>query len=163
MSNKGDKGGAGVNPTINTTSKDRVLMAVPEKCIGCRLCEMVCSLNKDRRLQPLQAHIYVAEGEEGIFFPVKCDQCKDAPCIAACERKAIFRNKKTGAIAIDRWGCNQCGLCLAACPFGLISYGAKSAQKCELCKGDPLCADICPTGALVYVNRDEISSAVSKI
>jgi len=151
-----------MNSTLNVASKENVLVAVPGKCIGCRLCEMVCSINKDHLIQPAKAHMYVAEGEEGIFFPIKCDQCKNAPCLEVCERKAIFRHKKTGAIAIDRWGCNQCGLCITACPFGLISYGAKSAQKCELCKGAPLCAGICPTEALVYVTRDEVSSILSR-
>ena len=32
---------------------------------------------------------------------------------------------------------------------------AKKAFKCELCGGNPACAAICPTGAIVAAERDE--------
>jgi|WetSurMetagenome_2_1015567.scaffolds.fasta_scaffold18181_4 anaerobic carbon-monoxide dehydrogenase iron sulfur subunit len=148
--------------TVELRRKRKVIVAIPEKCIGCRLCELVCSLSKVRCFDPDQAHIHVTEGALGIFFPIKCDHCKNAPCIRVCERKAIFRDKKTGAVVVDRWACNRCGLCIGECPFGMISDGEKSVLKCDLCKGNPMCVSICPTNALLYVNDDEARQVVAR-
>jgi Fe-S-cluster-containing dehydrogenase component len=35
----------------------------------------------------------------------------------------------------------------------LFTREKKKAFKCELCGGNPACASICPTGAIVYGNR----------
>jgi Fe-S-cluster-containing hydrogenase component 2 len=38
------------------------------------------------------------------------------------------------------------------CPFGGSSWDAEKGEvlRCDLCKGDPVCAKLCPTGALRY-------------
>jgi anaerobic carbon-monoxide dehydrogenase iron sulfur subunit len=142
--------------------KRKVIVAIPEKCMGCRLCELVCSLNKMRCFDPERAYIHVTEGAPGIFFPIKCDHCKNAPCINICERKAIFRDKKSGAVIVDRWACNRCGLCIGECPFGMISDGEKTVSKCDLCKGSPMCVSICPANALLYINDDEARRVIER-
>jgi Fe-S-cluster-containing hydrogenase component 2 len=40
-----------------------------------------------------------------------------------------------------------CKVCTIACPFGTINYVAETGkvQKCDLCGGEPACADACPT------------------
>jgi len=39
------------------------------------------------------------------------------------------------------------------CPFGGSSWDAEEGiiLRCDLCKGDPVCVKLCPTGALEYV------------
>lgn len=42
---------------------------------------------------------------------------------------------------------------MIACPFGAISVDPLTGKiaKCDLCAGNPACADWCPTGAIEYV------------
>ena len=47
-------------------------------------------------------------------------------------------------------------MCMIACPFGAISVDPLSSKvvKCDLCVGEPACADFCPTNAIEYVTAD---------
>jgi carbon-monoxide dehydrogenase iron sulfur subunit len=46
----------------------------------------------------------------------------------------------------------RCRLCIPACPFGNIALDASTSLivKCDLCGGNPICAQFCPTGALRF-------------
>jgi len=62
----------------------------------------------------------------------------------------------TGSVTIDEEKCVGCGSCAEACPFnseGVIKPSVIAGKfiKCDLCGGDPQCVEICPTGALRYV------------
>jgi carbon-monoxide dehydrogenase iron sulfur subunit len=131
-----------------------VLKVAPEKCVGCQLCEQVCSLKHEKEISCKKANISVCFGASR-HYPVTCGQCLDAPCENICPRRAIYRDQRLGYLKIDKWGCNLCGLCFGACPFGMIRPGLKIVLKCDLCGGEPECADICPTGAISYVRRSE--------
>jgi len=45
-------------------------------------------------------------------------------------------------------------VCTIACPFGTVNYNTDSGKvmKCDLCGGEPACADACPTAAITYVD-----------
>jgi anaerobic carbon-monoxide dehydrogenase iron sulfur subunit len=45
-----------------------------------------------------------------------------------------------------------CKLCTIACPYGTVFYDPdrRKAFKCNLCGGDPACAQACPTAAITY-------------
>lgn len=49
-----------------------------------------------------------------------------------------------------------CKVCTIACPFGAVNYDkeTKTVVKCDLCGGDPKCAEACPTEAITYVAQD---------
>jgi Fe-S-cluster-containing hydrogenase component 2 len=49
-----------------------------------------------------------------------------------------------------------CKLCTIACPYGTIFYNPQShkAVKCNLCDGQPACAEACPTAAIEYVEAE---------
>ena len=137
----------------------RVLLVNWEKCIGCRTCEMICSLLNEERSNPTEARITVIKFEEkGADFPVYCQNCEAPACEAICPAKAIYKDDITGAVLVDIRRCIGCRMCILACPIGGLSFhpAKKVIIKCDLCKGDPACVKYCPEGALEVVSLDAI-------
>jgi carbon-monoxide dehydrogenase iron sulfur subunit len=134
------------------------LRVLPQKCTGCKSCELACSFANEREFNPSKARIAAVAFLEGKYplpynFVSTCRQCADAPCLAICPVGAIDRmHDRTKRVVVDRESCIGCGKCVDACPFGamLFSREAKKAFKCELCGGNPSCAALCPSGALVF-------------
>ena len=117
-------------------------------CIGCHLCEMVCSLAhlKDE-VNPRRARIRVHEDlANSIFMPVVCKQCAKAPCVAACPYDAIAQDPVSRVPIIDAEKCTACLACVEACPFGAMFYDEQEQLPlvCDLCGGDPQCVKFCP-------------------
>ena len=138
----------------------KVLMIDHERCTGCRLCELVCSVWHDGVSNPARSRIRVVKWEsEGIYVPVSCQQCDDAPCINVCPSKALARDQETQAVIVDYRLCIGCRSCVAVCPFGAISYNAIDVKiiKCDLCGGEPQCVRFCDVKALTYVEADRLS------
>ena len=126
------------------------LVVKPEKCIGCRTCELVCSFGHYQQFNPRLANITVLEYEAAtLAVPVVCQQCEDASCMKVCPVKAIRRDEN-GACVINYDKCIGCKMCRSACPLGNMSYSTivKKVFKCDLCGGDPKCVKYCPGGAL---------------
>lgn len=133
------------------------LMIKPEKCIGCRTCELVCSFGHDQAFNPRNANVTVMAYEEAaINIPVMCLQCEDPCCLEVCPVGAISRNE-IGAVVMDHAKCIGCKMCMIACPLGNISFNKEKKQvhKCDLCGGEPKCAKFCPTGAITFEDPDE--------
>ncbi len=66
----------------------------PETCIGCRLCELACSMVREKTFNPKKARIKVhLVGIPEIPVPVytrNCDTCGDDPtCLKYCPVAAI--------------------------------------------------------------------------
>ena len=98
------------------------LMIKPEKCIGCRTCELVCSFGHDQAFNPRNANVTVMAYEEAaINIPVMCLQCEDPCCLEVCPVGAISRNE-IGAVVMDHAKCIGCKMCMNACPLGNISF-----------------------------------------
>jgi carbon-monoxide dehydrogenase iron sulfur subunit len=137
------------------------LKIFPEKCSGCKSCEIICSLVNEGEFNPSKSRIttIIFRGEKYPLpynFPSTCRQCADALCMRECPVNAISRSKdKTKTVKIDYELCIKCGQCVEACPFGAMSFDSKKKVpfKCELCHGDPACVSICPTEAIVFVNQ----------
>ena len=112
----------------------------------------------------------VPDGEifKSFFVPKMCNHCSKSPCIQVCPVGATFDSPE-GVVLIDEKYCIGCRYCVQACPYGcrFIHPLKKVASKCTLCyhrlkKGlDPVCMEVCPTGARMYGNlRDKDSKIV---
>lgn len=124
-----------------------------ERCTGCRLCELACSLEKVGEFNPKLSGIRVRFKGEGSCIPVVCTQCEYEWCMKACPVGAISRDPETLVVRIDPDDCIGCGQCVLACPIGAISHpiGDATPIKCDMCGGQPACVLICPTEVLSFV------------
>ena len=143
---------------------NRMLVVEAERCTGCGLCEMACSLQHQGVCSPALSRIQVLRREElGLSLPVVCMQCTDAPCAAVCPVGAIARDPASGAWLIQEALCIGCRLCIAACPLGAISFAPAATEgqvlKCDLCGGDPRCVRFCGTQALGWVRPTRLGEA----
>ena len=133
----------------------KVIYVDPERCTGCKVCEMVCSLYHENEVNPTKSRVYVITWEhEGIDIPVVCQHCEDPPCEKACPTNAIFRDSQTGAVLIKEEKCIGCRMCISACPFGAPSVRANTMEvvKCDLCGGQPQCVEFCEPKALQFID-----------
>jgi Fe-S-cluster-containing hydrogenase component 2 len=131
-----------------------------EKCTGCRLCELVCAVKHYGISNPMRSRIKVMKWEqEGIYVPMSCQQCQDAPCLNICPVKAISRDEELARVMVDYDKCIGCRLCVAVCPFGAMSFNVIDRQvlKCDLCDGEPQCVRFCDRKAVDFVSPDEVS------
>jgi len=143
----------------NIQATPKVLAVDPQKCNGCKLCEIACSLFHYSEVDQARSRIHVLEWNmEGMFLPVFCQQCVDAPCKAACPKDAISWQDDWGRVVIDYDRCVSCQMCLAACPFGAIRFDKfrEVVFKCDLCNGQPQCVNFCEPGALTFTYADRI-------
>jgi carbon-monoxide dehydrogenase iron sulfur subunit len=124
-----------------------------ERCTGCRICEVACSLHHEKAVNTTKSRIHVVKIKNYVDVPLVCQQCETPLCSTVCPTKAIYRDTKTNALLVNHDLCVGCRLCIAVCPFGGCSWDAERGKvvRCDLCNGDPLCAKMCPTGALRYV------------
>lgn len=125
----------------------------PAECIGCRICEYVCSATKHGVFDADLSRIRVVRIEPVTMTAITCRLCADAPCILACPRDALTRSEKDGTILVDTDKCDGCGWCVEACDFGAIVLNpeTRDAEICDLCGEEeegPQCVLFCPKEAL---------------
>jgi len=139
---------------------EKVLQVDIEKCVGCRTCEVACSLKNAGESNPTRSRIriirYEKTGQYHNFVPMVCQQCSNPLCMEACPVNAISKNQETGAMVVDSDTCVGCRVCSMACPIGGVSIDPVTnvAFKCELCDGDPECVKYCYLEAIEYVPKD---------
>lgn len=133
----------------------KMLIVDHEKCTGCRLCELVCSVKHTGASNPSRANVHVVKWEdEGFYLPMLCQHCVDAPCGSVCPTDAIYRDQALNRVMVDYDLCIGCKACVAACPFGAMGFDEadKKVIKCDMCDGDPLCVRFCDMKAIDYVD-----------
>jgi carbon-monoxide dehydrogenase iron sulfur subunit len=152
----------------------------PERCVGCKQCEIACAVEHSQSKDLLQAvfetpkpypRIHVAPGiYTATSFPNKCRHCDPAPCQAVCPTGAISRDNDLDIVVIDGDKCITCAMCAMVCPFDVIRYyesavvrlGKTVALKCDHCidrqhEGKmPACVETCKVGALVFGEINEL-------
>ncbi|HEX2924634.1 MAG TPA: 4Fe-4S dicluster domain-containing protein [Chloroflexota bacterium] len=144
----------------------KVLMIHPDKCTGCRNCELACSFAHEGQFRPVATRVHAYTWErEGVSVPMMCQQCDDAACVKVCPTGAMHRSTTTpGLVEWDAKTCIRCRMCTVACPFGNAAYDAATSSilKCDTCKGNPECANFCPNGALEYVDDNAATRSRKK-
>ena len=90
------------------------------------------------------------------MLPVLCLHCEQPACIPCCPTNALSKNRETGVVELNRQICMGCKMCMMVCPFGGPSFDhiEKRVVLCDLCEGNPVCVEVCPTRALQYVRAD---------
>ena len=106
------------------------------------------------------------------FMKRHCLHCVDPSCISACPVSAMEKDKLTGIVRHYPDRCIGCRYCVAGCPFGVPKYQYNDAfgeiAKCQFCshlqaKGQiPACCDVCPTGASLFGNMDDIMAEAKR-
>jgi Fe-S-cluster-containing hydrogenase component 2 len=137
----------------------------PTKCVGCRVCEGICSLVNEGESNPVKSRIKVVSTIENVILysiPVFCQQCEIASCEAVCPRRAIARNT-SGVLMVDEEKCIGCKLCEIACPVGAITVNPEKrvAIKCTQCAtiGEPQCVKHCYPKALQLLPAEKVGKA----
>ena len=132
----------------------KTLIVDSEICSGCKICEMACSLAHDSRDMSGGLSIIKIQNDpqNGVYVPVACGFCEDAPCLDACPLHAMYLDEKTGVVVVDLDECIGCGLCTEACQFGAIKIHPENniAIVCDLCGGEPECVKYCTQKAISY-------------
>jgi len=145
------------------------------RCIGCHACTTACKSENEVPLSVTRTYVkYVDTG----FFPqvrrsfqvTRCNQCDDAPCVAACPTSAMFK-RPDGIVDFDKSICIGCKACIAACPYDAIFINPEdhSAEKCNFCAHrldvglEPACVVVCPTQAIIVGDMNDPLSRVSEI
>jgi Fe-S-cluster-containing hydrogenase component 2 len=141
------------------------LHITPERCTGCRTCEIACAFSHPLDGTAMgKSRVAVRDLGENVFVPVLCLQCETAACQRACPVQALVRNFETGAIDVDAERCVRCLQCVPACPFGNLHMdpGSHRVFKCDLCGGSPKCAMFCPSKALEFLPIRPPAGALAK-
>lgn len=62
-----------------------MILAHPQKCVACHLCEGACSFQHEGAFQPARSRIFVHDFvDEAVYLPLACFHCSDAPCMSNC-------------------------------------------------------------------------------
>lgn len=136
----------------------KMLFVDHEKCVGCRTCEIACSLYHEDACRSAASRIQVMKWEAGgLDIPTVCQQCETPMCLEVCPVDAPFRDEETGAMLVDYDRCLGCRMCMVGCPFGAIIWDEQEGRikKCDLCSGDPKCVKYCEPKAVDYVRSSK--------
>ncbi len=138
------------------------------KCVGCHACVVACSIENKTEPAILWREVTPVNpiGYPGIplfHFSLACNHCTDAPCMKNCPAQAYSRDKLTGAVMHHPEKCIGCQYCTWACPYDAPKFNPKTRiiEKCTFCNHrlleslKPACANLCPTGALDFIDMTD--------
>src|SRR5579871_4628366 len=134
------------------------------RCIGCQACVQACSECDTHRGHSLIHLEYVDRGASPQTVPVVCMHCESPTCAEVCPADAIKKTEDGVVQSARKPRCVACSNCVLACPFGVPKMMAEFdlMMKCDMCYDrtstgrKPMCAAVCPSGALFYGTREEI-------
>lgn len=118
------------------------------------------------------------------FVKQQCMHCVDPSCVSVCMMGALHKEgegkrdmggerKGTGIVVYDQGLCLGCRYCQIACAWSVPKFEWRERVprivKCEMCRhradpkaegalavANPACAQVCPTGAVVYGHRADL-------
>jgi len=161
-------------------------------CTACRGCQVACkqwhylpaekTVNRGTYQNPADLsfvtyklvrfeEVVVGGKLKWLFFPDQCRHCLEPPCeMTADDPKAIFSDSATGAVLYTANTKNvDAQAVVDSCPYN-IPKAAKDGTlaKCDMCIDRvengllPACVKTCPTGAMNFVDREEILAMARK-
>jgi len=146
--------------------RDTTLFIDPGRCIGCQACVAACRECDSHRGRTMIHLDYVDAGRSSAAMPTVCMHCQDpvAPCAQVCPVDAIVVGPDGVVQSASKERCIGCGNCVHACPFGVpkLDLAEMLQYKCDLCYDRtsgglaPMCASVCPTGAIFYGTYEEL-------
>jgi electron transport protein HydN len=161
---------------------NKLVIADPGKCIGCRTCEVACVLAHAAAdaLRSLTSAHFIPRLKlvktSKVSTPVQCRQCEDAPCAKVCPTGALVHSRNSVQVIQSR--CIGCKSCVIACPYGAMEIVARDAVlteprpsagspaveafKCDLCVDrdqGPACIEVCPTKSISTIDAKVLEDA----
>lgn len=151
---------------MNTTQfkQNEEFFIDPQRCIGCHACEMACA-ECETNGQTSMIHVdYVDRATTVQTSTQVCMHCEDPTCAKVCPADAITKDEFGVVHTANTARCIACANCVMACPFGVPkkSQETQLMMKCNMCYDRtsagkrPMCATVCPTGALWYGTREKM-------
>lgn len=134
------------------------------RCIGCEACVKACA-ECDTHRGTSMIHLETIERRDSVqTAPQVCMHCEDPICAQVCPADAIKKTPDGVVQSSLKPRCIGCSNCVLACPFGVPKYMSSIDQmmKCDMCYDrssvgkKPMCASVCPSGALTYTTMEEI-------
>jgi Fe-S-cluster-containing dehydrogenase component len=88
------------------------------KCMRCHGCVAACRVEHFLPLGVTWPRLLAWEEvpEEYTTYPVRCNQCKNPPCVYACPTGAS-QQRPDGIVWVDQQKCVGCRYCIIACPY----------------------------------------------
>jgi Fe-S-cluster-containing dehydrogenase component len=90
------------------------------KCTRCHACIAACRIEHFLPLGMTWPRLIAYEtnipGQELTTLPVRCNQCKEAPCVEVCPAEAT-KKRPDGIVYVDNNICVGCRYCVIACPY----------------------------------------------
>ena len=138
----------------------------PSRCIGCQACVAACGECGTHRGHSM-IHLEYVHRPSGVqTAPVVCMHCEDPTCARVCPADAIKQDDAGIVHSAAKPRCVACSNCVLACPFGVPKMKVEFdlMMKCDMCYDrtstgrKPMCATVCPSGALHYGPRAEVEA-----
>ncbi len=144
-------------------------------CIGCHACTVACKTEHEVPVGQFRTWVkYIDKGEwpqtTRAFGVMRCNHCTDAPCVAICPTKALFK-REDGIVDFDADRCIGCKSCMQGCPYDAIyiDEDTRTAAKCNFCAHrvddglEPACVVVCPTRSIWVGDLDDPTSGIAQL
>jgi len=145
------------------------------KCIGCHACTVACKAEHDVPIGVYRTWVkYIEKGEfpnsRRYFLVNRCNHCTDAPCVAICPTRALFK-RSDGIVDFDSSRCIGCKSCMQACPYDALYIDpySQTAAKCNYCAHrtevglEPACVIVCPEQAIIAGDMHNPDTEIARI
>lgn len=138
----------------------------PSRCIGCNACVQACA-ECDTHPGVSMIHLEQVQRADTVqTTPIICMHCDEPACAMVCPADAIKKTPDGVVQSSLKPRCIGCTNCVFACPFGVPKYDVEVDQmmKCDMCYDrtsielKPMCATVCPSGALFYGTPEELAA-----